>query len=403
VLLGSFCGNLNCFEKKKMTDFFSSLAQCIEETKYELNERIAMNHKPFTVEDIFGPSKDRARIELRTNRNLVYYCQELFLHLKGEASNEWRWRDTISDEEERTNVTSLLTWLLNRLYKLPNLSEEPPVPLEPYAQRNCKKKDTILIMIKILASIVLAENSATAASHDPPANNNQVHDIMLKLQDDVRNLEIGHNSLWRNHDILQSRVTKMETAMNMNISDRGGADGDNANHNKRSKADQVGENPDGFSVTSSVLADLETMSLSLGSSTSQSSSKHGKSILQERFPKSPPPIYLPVPAEGGMFASSVLVTVTEELTGESDVFPSKSAAKADAFGKLRVKLENFFNVSHSSSISEVNAVKELLAKVKHNGGDPTFDYDGRLQVQSERDRHEDIECTGPSPKEHQIC
>jgi hypothetical protein len=113
---------------------------------------------------------------------------------------------------------------------------------------------------------------------------------------------------------------------------------------------------------------------------SQSSSKHGKSMLQERFSKSPTPVYSPISAEEGLFASSVLVNVTEELSGESDVFPSKSAAKADAFGKLRVKLENFFNVTHSSSISEVNAVKELLEKVKHNGG-PTVVFPLRSETE----------------------
>jgi hypothetical protein len=183
-----------------MTEVFLSLDQCIDEIKYALSERIALNHKPdapFKVEDIFGPSKDRERIELKTNQNLVYYCQKLFLHLKGEGINEWRWRDTIVDMDERNNVTSLLTWLLNRVYQLPNPSEDPPVPLEPYAQRNCKKKDTILIMIKVLASIVLEENSATAAMHDTPADNNIAND-MLKLQNDVHNLEIDHESLLRN-------------------------------------------------------------------------------------------------------------------------------------------------------------------------------------------------------------
>jgi hypothetical protein len=176
--------------------------------------------------------------------------------------------------------------------------------------------------------------------------------------------------------------------MNMNKNNMGAYE-DNVNQNKRSKADQVVENPD-YSIASSDLTVLATilngpMSLSSGSSSTTSVSndvQDGKLMLQERFSKySTTPVYSRVSAEEGLFASSVLVNVTEELTGESVVFSSKSAAKADAFGKLRPKLENFFHVSHSSSISEVNAVHELLVKVKHNGGDPTFDFYQRSQTE----------------------
>ena len=235
-----------------MTEDFEEQVRITEELLHSSQKP----EKPFQCKDVCGMHKDR--IILKVGKTVLPYCQTHFPYLQGQGEYEWRWRISISDDNMRVGIIHLLTWLLNRVYGLDNITP-PPCALDEF--RHIRPKDNIMCMIKVLSRIVEDAELEAKANANAEGTGAEKDMYSANIYDEMRRLRIDNRRLRQDHEILlqyqisfrqqveneflifEEKQLKLEKSFNSNIA----AFAADHNKSKNSKSDQVVSNPDNSS------------------------------------------------------------------------------------------------------------------------------------------------------------